>query len=423
MFLVVGVSSGVRAQENALSLTSAETIPGSSVSILLTAQLGQPIRAFQVGIEFPRRAMALVDVGFEGTELEGRRLDVFKTTVSASGLATLEVSLDERSPFRTDIPAGTVVILARLDFEMKQGLAPGADFPITLGSGLGFPAIEARVFTAAGALPVALGGGTIRIFNENVLRIRNVDSVRPGDVSTLEFIAFNLEPLQGFTISMSFDPERVHFLSATVDDTITEAVGAEFIDPVVDNENGVFILGVLLDVMPPFENQLIPASGLALSVARADFVVLPPDDPAAPVETKITLTLVDGLGKPPKKNIFTIDNQSVSPRTQDGMVVVNPERAFLRGDAAIDGRVDITDAIRVINYAIFQNQMVPCQKAADGNDDGRVDLADVVYILRYLFDRGGVIPPPFPLRGFDPTFDRLTCESDIDDVPPANIPR
>lgn len=253
--------------------------------------------------------------------------------------------------------------------------------------------------------------------------VKTRETVRPGQVSTLDFAAFNLDPLQGFTISMQFDPERVQVLSAHVDDTITDAVGAEFVDPMIDNESGTFILGVLLDILPPFENQLIPASGLGLTIARADFVVPPVVDPERPFETEIDLRLVDGLGKPPKKNIFTIDNNSVLPLLVDGSVVVSGELPFIRGDAAIDGRVDITDAIRVVNYALLQIQEVRCQKAADANDDGRVDLADVLYILLYLFDRGEVIPPPFPQRGFDPTPDRLTCESDIDDVPPAQIPR
>ena len=50
-------------------------------------------------------------------------------------------------------------------------------------------------------------------------------------------------------------------------------------------------------------------------------------------------------------------------------------------------------AIRVLNYAIFQIQGVPCQKAADSNDDGRVDLADVVFILFYLFKGGQILLP------------------------------
>ncbi len=411
------------AQENALSLSSAKTIPGAKVSLLLTGQLAQPIRAFQVGVEFPRRAMRMTGVSFRGTELEGKRLDVLENNISTAGFATLRVSLDESPPFNNAIPVGSSVPLARLDFEMNQGLEPGETFVVALRSGLGFPPVTAAIFNGATRIEPALENGSVAIFEENVLMVKTRETVRPGQVSTLDFAAFNLDPLQGFTISMQFDPERVQVLSAHVDDTITDAVGAEFVDPMIDNESGTFILGVLLDILPPFENQLIPASGLGLTIARADFVVPPVVDPERPFETEIDLRLVDGLGKPPKKNIFTIDNNSVLPLLVDGSVVVSGELPFIRGDAAIDGRVDITDAIRVVNYALLQIQEVRCQKAADANDDGRVDLADVLYILLYLFDRGEVIPPPFPQRGFDPTPDRLTCESDIDDVPPAQIPR
>jgi hypothetical protein len=205
---------------------------------------------------------------------------------------------------------------------------------------------------------------------------------------------------------MKYDPAQVRVLGAHLTGTISEAVGAEFVEPFIDNENGFLILGVLLDMLAPFQNQLIPAGGIALTIAKADIVVLPEVQPGA----QIQLSLEDGLGKPPKKNIFVIDNQSVLPRKVDGEIVLFEDTRFLRGDAARDGRLDISDSIRIINYALLQIQGVDCQKAADSNDDGRVDLADVLHILLYLFNRGPILPPPYPTPGFDPTPDALTCD-------------
>lgn len=400
------------AQENALSVTSEETIPGSRVSLFLVGQLDQPIRGFQVGIEYSRRAMKMTGVSFVGTELDGRRLDLFEPEISTAGFATLRVSLDERPPFTADIDAGSAVRLARLDFEMNQGLSPGDSFDVELKSGLGFPEVDAALLTADGSTAVALSPGTVSIATENVLRVETVLSVRAGEVSTLEFRAFNLEPLQGFTIGMTFDPERIRFLSAHLDGTITEAVGAEFVDPVIDNENGTLIIGVLLDVMPPFEGQHIPANGLAFTIAKADFVVNPPEDPVNPPDPEIALTLTDGLGSPPKKNIFVINNESVFPTLDDGSIVVEKDLIFVRGDAAMDGRINIADAVRVLNFAVLQIQGVPCQKAADANDDSRIDLADVLFLLFFLFERADLeMPAPFPDPGLDPTPDTLTCDS------------
>lgn len=410
--VLVLVCAQAIAQENTLSVTSEETIPGSRVSIFLVAELDQPIRGFQVGIEYSRLAMKLDDMSFVGTEFEGRRLDLFEPEFSTAGFATIRVSLDERPPFATAIEAGSEVRLLRLDFEMNQGLNPGDSFDIKLKSRLVFPDVEAALFTASGSTSVTLNSGVVSISTENVLRVETVSSVRAGEVSTLEFRAFNLKPLQGFTIGMTFDPERVRFLSVHLDGTITEAVGAEFLDPVIDNENGVLIIGVLLDIMPPFEAQHIPANGLAFTIAKVDFVVNPPVDPVNPPSPEIELTLTDGLGNPPKKNIFVIDNESVFPTLNDGSIVVKKDLIFVRGDAAMDGRINIADAVRVLNYAVLQIQGVPCQKAADANDDSRIDLADVLFILFFLFERADLdMAPPFPNPGVDPTPDTLTCES------------
>ena len=48
-------------------------------------------------------------------------------------------------------------------------------------------------------------------------------------------------------------------------------------------------------------------------------------------------------------------------------------------------------------------------KAADANDTGRVDLSDAVFILNYLFVGGAVPPAPFRQCGLDPTPDELGC--------------
>ena len=405
----LGHISSAFAQENALSLTDVETIPGTSITMFLQAQLSQPIRRFQVGFSYPRRAMELTEVSFKDTPLEGVHLDLFNPVFTTNGFSTLEVSLDEMSPFRNDIPAGSNVVLARLHFEMKQGLNPGEEFSVNLESDLGFPPVPALIFSGDTEITPDLNSSIVKIIDQNVLKIENLKNVKAGEISTLEFIGFNLDPLQGFTISMTFDPEKVHVLSGHIRDTITEAVGAEFIDPVIDNENGSFILGVLLDIGPPFETQMIPAGGTAFSIAKADLLVTPEVNPDS-LEEVIPLTLVDGLGSPPKKNIFVIDNESILPRKEDGSITVIRDVPFLRGDAFKDGKINITDPIRIINFALLQIQGVPCQKAADANDDGRVDLADVLTILFYLFRGTEIIAAPFPEVGFDPTPDLLSCE-------------
>ncbi len=62
-----------------------------------------------------------------------------------------------------------------------------------------------------------------------------------------------------------------------------------------------------------------------------------------------------------------------------------------RGDANADGRVDVGDAIHLLNY-LFKGGPDPSSGyAADTSSDGVVDLGDVVHLLNYLF-KGGSAP-------------------------------
>ncbi|HVR75708.1 MAG TPA: FG-GAP-like repeat-containing protein [Planctomycetota bacterium] len=86
---------------------------------------------------------------------------------------------------------------------------------------------------------------------------------------------------------------------------------------------------------------------------------------------------------------------------------------FRRGDADLDGRTGLTDAIFTLDALFRGGTPLACEDAADANDDGRVDIADPVALLGYLF-RGGP-EPPAPGAGScgpDPTQDDLvSCEA------------
>ncbi len=88
---------------------------------------------------------------------------------------------------------------------------------------------------------------------------------------------------------------------------------------------------------------------------------------------------------------------------------IPPEPGFIRGDANGDRRVDISDAVTILRV-LFAAAPADCGDALDANDSGGLDIADAISILSYLFASGPPPPPPFPLRGQDPTADELTCE-------------
>jgi hypothetical protein len=85
--------------------------------------------------------------------------------------------------------------------------------------------------------------------------------------------------------------------------------------------------------------------------------------------------------------------------------VRNLHRKFIRGDADIDGRVDLSDAIRILDQ-LFAGKAMVCGDASDADDDGLVALTDGIYLVQHLFTGGSPPPHPYPEPGVDPTADR-----------------
>ncbi|HNR98302.1 MAG TPA: lamin tail domain-containing protein [Planctomycetota bacterium] len=85
------------------------------------------------------------------------------------------------------------------------------------------------------------------------------------------------------------------------------------------------------------------------------------------------------------------------------------EPEFIRGDANADGRVDISDPVKILSY-LFGHGVVSCEDALDANDDGSINIGDAIYLLGYNFTHRAAPPPPFPECGPDPTEDTLRCD-------------
>ncbi len=90
-------------------------------------------------------------------------------------------------------------------------------------------------------------------------------------------------------------------------------------------------------------------------------------------------------------------------------------REFFRGDANLDGRLAIPDAVTILRY-LFQAGPLGCADAADSDDDGALTITDAVVVFDFLFRRGPALPPPgapTPINtvpGPDPTPDALGCD-------------
>ncbi len=81
---------------------------------------------------------------------------------------------------------------------------------------------------------------------------------------------------------------------------------------------------------------------------------------------------------------------------------------FLRGDATSDCGVDLSDAVRTLNWLFLGEPQPTCLDAADADDTGLVDLTDAIRTLAWLFLGGGEPEAPGPfVAGPDPTQDDL----------------
>jgi hypothetical protein len=89
-----------------------------------------------------------------------------------------------------------------------------------------------------------------------------------------------------------------------------------------------------------------------------------------------------------------------------------PPPAFKRGDVSVDGRLDISDPVRILSYLFLGAPAPACLQAADVDDDAEVSIVDAVALLAFLFLEGGPPSLPFPYCGDDPSPDELeACEA------------
>jgi len=124
-----------------------------------------------------------------------------------------------------------------------------------------------------------------------------------------------------------------------------------------------------------------------------------------------------GSGQPVKTAV-TVQGTTRSPGVTGASIqlVGAGEGRFIRGNANNDPKIDIADAIWIVNQVFRSGPAAECSDAADATNDGRIDITDALFLVGYQFQ--GQSPPsaPFPGCGTDPEGDAdgLDCATSQD---------
>jgi len=164
-------------------------------------------------------------------------------------------------------------------------------------------------------------------------------------------------------------------------------------------------------------------SGVVLSAVEP--ITLPADRPSVVLKLTVAgstpeagvstagLGFVDGLrgtGQP-VQNYVTWRGATYQPALRGQTIRLSSAVApFRRGDANLDGRVDVSDSITILSYLFLGGPTPGCLDAADVDDSGALDITDGHGVNVFLFLGGPAPPAPGPFEcGQELSTDDLTC--------------
>ncbi len=131
-------------------------------------------------------------------------------------------------------------------------------------------------------------------------------------------------------------------------------------------------------------------------------------DPSVPAQIEVEIPEGLALGDIDIKVVNLDDQESAHWNFQ--VTLVLPK--FIRGDANLNGKVELGDAVTVLVHA-FRGQEVGCRQALDVDDNGSIESTDAIRILTFIYSDGSAPSAPFPSKGVDSTADDLDCMQGI----------
>lgn len=241
----------------------------------------------------------------------------------------------------------------------------------------------------------------------NTMRIPDLTVFQGQSDVVIPVLGTHPEPLQGYQVSLSWDPTVIDVVDGIIDDTAVIHEQPELVVITIDPVAPFLTMGLVIDVQTPFDGRTLDP-GVDQRMLN---LVVNVDGQAPPGSTTV-LNLENGLGAFPIFNIFNVNSISALPVLEDGTLTIEPfvlplPTFFLRGDADRSQMVDLADAIFVLSFLFSMGPDFLCPDSADVNDSGLIDISDAVALLAYLFSQGTPPPYPFPSSGVDPTPDSL----------------
>ena len=98
---------------------------------------------------------------------------------------------------------------------------------------------------------------------------------------------------------------------------------------------------------------------------------------------------IAGLTSGQYSDIITIEATEAFNPTMEIEVILNLEGpSYLCGDANGDSKVNVSDAVYLINYVFSHGNPPDPLIAGEANCDTRVNVSDAVYIINYVFSQG-----------------------------------
>lgn len=448
--LSIGVAEGLGLNDGTVTITppppdalriaaASATSDGLTIGdapVLLSNNSG-PVQGFVIAVTHGPEELTLQEITLVGTLTEEVGAEFEVANLYSNG-GTIGVVMDFQPPFDGQmIETGVDNHIATYRYSCNQIIyLPESDLvtPLTLINGyIGeppldnvivvgglslFPSLQSGLFTCLAIEPPPEDDTIVTAEIEFDEEVGNY--AYHGQTGLLRFYYSDPEDeIQGLTITVCYDCDlTLEEGTFTLEDSIVESVGAEYINHQVDDdcsdgETGELILAILLDALPPFEGQTLPPTDENLLLGTISVTV----DETAECNELQEINFCDdinGNGSVFLYNNVVIDYRSVQDFERiDTSVLVVPQEIFQRGDCNSDDKVDLADVATGIGSQ-FSGLPILCSDACDSNDDGLINLADSVFVLNWLFKFGDAPSDPGPINdGPDPSADLLPiCVSD-----------